>query len=227
MNSNNNNNSSSQLFKIVILAGFILATVLLSIGSPYPEVMLLHHSATILIALFLIWVIKLKTLSNLSFVLIVFYALLHVLGARWTYLDVPYDLWSQRLLGLNLSDCFGWQRNQYDRLVHFAFGLLLWFPVVEIAQKWFGYKPSHSRYLAWEFIAMASLMYELFEWGLTFFVPENQAVEYNGQQGDIWDAQKDMALAVTGACLALLFNFIYRRCFKSRSKSGKTALSCD
>lgn len=191
-------------FKATTWILFVTISVLLSIGSPYPGVMLLHHSATLLIAVFLLYVISFRELSNISFALIAFYALFHVVGARWTYIDVPYDKWTEYLFGINLSECFGWQRNQYDRIVHFVFGLLLLYPVSEIANKWFAYKSSHSRYLAWEFIAMSSLVYELFEWLLTFFVPVNQVAEYNGQQGDMWDAQKDMALAVAGATISWL-----------------------
>jgi len=173
--------------------------------------MMLHHSATILTALFLIFVMIRNNLSNLSFLFIVLFILLHVIGAKWTYLDVPYDQWWKWLTGNTLSSFFGWERNQYDRLVHFGFGLLIWFPAYEILHHWFGYKNTHARYVAWEFIAMTSVVYELFEWLLTLIAPASQASNYNGQQGDMWDAQKDMALAVLGAAIAwIVFLIIIR-----------------
>jgi len=46
-------------------------------------------------------------------------------------------------------------------------------------------------------------LYEMFEWGLTLVLSPEQAEAYNGQQGDFWDAQKDMALALSGALIAV------------------------
>ena len=101
------------------------------------------------------------------------------------------------------SDSFGWTRNHYDRLVHFAYGLLITVPFFE----WHYSKPS-SR---WDSAAIASLsfilatssIYEIFEWQLAQFAAPETAESYNGQQGDSWDAQKDMALAACGSLLSL------------------------
>lgn len=50
-----------------------------------------------------------------------------------------------------------------------------------------------------------SALYEIFEWGLTFALSPEDAGAYNGEQGDAWDAQKDMALALAGAAVGLIF----------------------
>jgi putative membrane protein len=55
--------------------------------------------------------------------------------------------------------------------------------------------------LIWLILA-TSLLYELFEYGLTLTLAPEMADSYNGQQGDIWDAHKDMALATIGALMA-------------------------
>ena len=65
---------------------------------------------------------------------------------------------------------------------------------------------------------MASVVYELFEWLLTLVAPANQADNYNGQQGDMWDAQKDMALALLGASMAWLA-FLIKKWYSSRNQS--------
>ncbi|MPL99453.1 hypothetical protein SDC9_45671 [bioreactor metagenome] len=194
--------------KYFLFLFFIATTIIFCFGSSYPELMMLHHSATILTAAFLIYIIVRNNLSNLSFLFIIIFILLHVIGAKWTYLDVPYDNWWKWLSGHTLSSVFGWERNQYDRLVHFGFGLLIWYPAYEILQRWFGYKPRHARYVAWKFIAMTSVVYELFEWLLTLVAPADQADNYNGQQGDMWDAQKDMALAILGAAVAWISYYL-------------------
>ncbi len=190
--------TSEKRIKTILFSFFIVVTIAFCFGSPYPELMLLHHAATILTAAFLAFVMLRNNLSNLSFGLIIVFILLHVIGAKWTYLDVPYDSWTNWLTGHSLSEVFGWQRNQYDRLVHFGYGMCLWLPAREILNRWYGYKPRQASDVAWEFIAMSSVMYEMFEWLLTIIAPADQADNYNGQQGDMWDAQKDMALAMLG-----------------------------
>ncbi|PKP02377.1 MAG: DUF2238 domain-containing protein [Bacteroidetes bacterium HGW-Bacteroidetes-6] len=204
--------------KLILFSFFIAITIAFCIGSPYPELMLLHHSATILTAAFLVFVIIRNNLSNISFAFIIAFILLHVIGAKWTYLDVPYDQWWKWLTGNTLSSVFGWQRNQYDRLVHFGYGLLIWFPAREILHRWYGYKPRHAAYVAWEFIAMSSVVYEMFEWLLTIIAPADQADNYNGQQGDMWDAQKDMALAMLGGIIAWIALSIKTRFLRKLEK---------
>lgn len=178
---------------------FIVVTLAFCFNSPYPETMMLHHAATILAAAFLIFVLVRNNLSNQSYIAIIVFIWLHAIGAKWTYLYVPYDSWITSVTGHSLSEWFGWQRNQYDRLVHLFYGILIWVPAREIFHKWYHFKPAAAAFAAWQFIAMSSLVYELFEWLLTLIAPASQAENYNGQQGDIWDAQKDMALAVGGA----------------------------
>ena len=64
-----------------------------------------------------------------------------------------------------------------------------------------------SLLLAWLTIQTFSLLYEVFEWMLTLFISGEGATDYNGQQGDIWDAQKDMALAMLGSTLMTIVYF--------------------
>lgn len=126
------------------------------------------------------------------------FMLLHAFAARWIYSYVPYDAWWQNLSGATVSSIFGFRRNHFDRLVHFWFGVLVYPAVSEIHRRR-GRTLGESRFLAVEFVAAASVLYELFEWGLTFLLSPEDAEGYNGQQGDVWDAHKDMALAIVGS----------------------------
>lgn len=200
----------SPVKKLFLFIFFIGITIVFCFGSPYPELMMLHHSATILAGLFLLYIMLRDNLSNTSFFMIILFTLLHVIGAKWTYLDVPYDAWYQWLSGSTLSDTFGWERNQYDRLVHFAYGFLIFFPAREIFQKWYKYSPKQALWSAFAFIASSSMFYELFEWVLSLLAPAAQAENYNGQQGDMWDAQKDMALASGAALFAIALRCFYK-----------------
>jgi putative membrane protein len=85
------------------------------------------------------------------------------------------------------------------------FGFLLVIPLVEIYTDWFKVPAKLSRHVALVFILATSMLYEVFEWLLSVFLSPEQADAYNGQQGDMWDPQKDMVLAMLGAILMILF----------------------
>ena len=84
------------------------------------------------------------------------------------------------------------------------YGFLLVIPLCEISKKWFLVPAKITRHFALLFILATSMGYEVFEWLLSVFLSPEQADAYNGQQGDMWDAQKDMALAMLGAILMIL-----------------------
>lgn len=116
---------------------------------------------------------------------------LHVLGARYLYSYVPYDDWSYWLWGKTVSGYFGFTRNHYDRLVHFAYGLLLVYPASEVLSRHCHVSLRVGGWLAVQFILATSALYEIGEWALAISVAPDWAEHYNGQQGDRWDAQKD------------------------------------
>ncbi|MET0248703.1 MAG: DUF2238 domain-containing protein, partial [Sphingobium sp.] len=86
----------------------------------------------------------------------------------------------------------------------FAFGALLTLPMVEVARRYEGMRSGAAGFLAFAVIGLASTLYEVFEWLLTVVAAGGTADYYNGQQGDMWDAQKDMGLALLGSLLALI-----------------------
>ena len=138
-------------------------------------------------------------------VLVCAFIVAHCIGARWLYSYVPYDDWARLLTGRTLTDVFSFQRNHYDRLVHVAFGLFFTRPAFEIFTRRFGLSATLARYTSIESILAASALYELFEWSLTLLLGGEDVEAYNGQQGDLWDAHKDMALALLGSLCTLPF----------------------
>ncbi|MGN7931283.1 DUF2238 domain-containing protein [Sphingopyxis sp. 22461] len=186
------------------LIGLLLALLLLAqIDQPYPEVALLQHIPTMLLIVAAPWLLRRWPLSTPAVACIVAFMVLHTLGGRYAYSNVPYDDWARALTGTSLSDTFGWTRNHYDRLVHFAFGALSVIPVAEIARRWGGLGPRGAALTVLGWVLAISSLYEIFEWLLTIVAAGETADRYNGQQGDIWDAQKDMALATLGAILGM------------------------
>jgi putative membrane protein len=185
---------------LALLAALLLAA---QIAQPYPDIALLQHIPTLVFLVASPWLLRRWPLSTASLACIVAFLALHTLGGRYAYSNVPYDDWSSALTGTTLSDAMGWTRNHYDRLVHFAFGALSVVPVAEISRRWGGLTPRGAALAVLAWVLAISCLYEMFEWLLTIVAAGETADRYNGQQGDIWDAQKDMALATLGAILVL------------------------
>lgn len=142
-------------------------------------------------------------LSRISYTLILLFLLLHEIGAHYTYAEVPYDQWSRDLLGLSLNDWLGFERNHFDRFVHFSYGLLLAYPIREIFIRVADVRGFWGYFLPLDLTMSTSMMFELFEWGAAEFFGGDLGVAYLGTQGDVWDAHKDMALASLGALIAM------------------------
>lgn len=143
-------------------------------------------------------------LSNLSYTLIFIFLSLHTLGAHYTYAEVPYDQWVKGLTGHTLSEALGWQRNHYDRLVHFCYGLMLAYPVREMFMRFVAVRGFLAYFLPLDLTMSTSMLYELLEWAAAELFGGDLGLAYLGTQGDVWDAQKDMALASLGALIAML-----------------------
>ena len=142
-------------------------------------------------------------LSRVSYTLIFLFLCLHTVGAHYTYSLVPYDAWSERLTGRTISDITGWQRNHFDRLVHLAYGLLLAYPAREVFLRVAAVRGFWGYYLPLDVVMATSMLYELIEWGAAELFGGDLGIAYLGTQGDVWDAQKDMALATLGAVIAM------------------------
>jgi putative membrane protein len=122
---------------------------------------------------------------------------------------VPYDEVFRGLTGNTISGIFGWERNHYDRFVHFAFGILALPPLSEILQRYCAFRPSVAAMMGMVFVLAIGAVYEILEWQVAMVFAPEFAESYNGQQGDIWDAQKDMALAWVGAALMIPIIFCW------------------
>jgi putative membrane protein len=190
---------AAQRWMIGALAAFLL---LMQIDPPFPETGLLHHAPTFALVLFLPGTLRRWPLPNAAVFCIVLFFALHTIGGRWTYTDVPYDAWAEALTGTTVSEIFGVTRNHYDRLVHLSYGLLAVLPVYEALRRHLELSHRVSLYIAVESVLAVSALYEVFEWGLSVAVAGDLAARYNGQQGDIWDAQKDIGLAFIGSLVS-------------------------
>lgn len=159
-------------------------------GSPWPVEQALHTSLTVVALGALWWVHRRVGLPVRVWGWALVFLTLHTIAARWLYSSVPYDDWTDALFGFRASELFGWRRNHFDRLVHFAYGLCLTMALRLIVPR------------ALELVLATSALYELLEWGIAMTLAPDMAEAYNGQQGDVWDPHMDMFLALLGALVA-------------------------
>ncbi|MCH8047691.1 MAG: DUF2238 domain-containing protein [Planctomycetes bacterium] len=191
------------LVQSAMLLAVVAALVRSCFGAPYPDDLALQHIMTVVALVALAASIVWFPLGHGPLAALLAFVLLHVVGARYLYSYVPYDRWAEQFLGVNISQTFSFERNHYDRLVHFGFGLLIAWPAREVVLRYIGAPRRWSYYLVVDFIIASSAMYELAEWMVAIGLSPEAAENYNGQQGDVWDAHKDMALAAGGALLSM------------------------
>jgi putative membrane protein len=141
--------------------------------------------------------------SRISYTLIFLFLCLHEVGAHYTYAEVPYDRWCEAIFGRTFNSVMGWQRNHFDRLVHFLYGLLLAYPIREMFHRVAAVKGFWGYFLPLDVTMSTSMLFELFEWVAAEIFGGELGIAYLGTQGDIWDAHKDMALASLGAVIAM------------------------
>lgn len=183
-----------------------LAAIAVSAIAPYDRRdWLLEHIPTALGLTFLVWYDRRpggQPLGDGHCTLVFVFLMLHVVGAHFLYSRVPYDAWSEALLGVRPSEWIGASRNHYDRFVHFLFGVLALPPLSELVRRHVAPGRGWNLVVAIAFIGLCSKVYELAEWLIAVLLSPEQAEAYNGQQGDMFDAQKDMGLAFLGSLLA-------------------------
>jgi putative membrane protein len=183
----------------------LLAALAVSATGPFDRRdWLLEHMPTAAAFLLLVWYERRPggaPLSNLAYTLVFLFTALHILGAHHLYSRVPYVEWWTWLSGAPAEAPTG-ARNHYDRFVHFSFGLLLLQPMAEVVRRHVARGAKAVVLVTIAFQAVLSTLYEVAEWVLAVVVSPDQAEAYNGQQGDFFDPQKDMALALLGALVA-------------------------
>ena len=211
--------------KVAIVLALIVITAIswITTDAKYMGVQYLHHLGTLLLVILLASDIIKRRMSMYAFVCVFIFAMIHIVGARYCYSYVPYNEWFAKL-GIVVQDLpTGAENvvhaNKFDRFVHAAFGVLLFPCLLHICLVWFKQKPLTSIFVAWLLIQTGSMIYETFEWGLSVVMSPSDTEGYNGQQGDMWDAQKDMALAMLGSTIMAIGYAIRYKLFAGTDKN--------
>lgn len=163
---------------------------------PFDRATWLMEVAPVLIALPVMWMTCRRfPLTAVLYVLIFLHAIVLMVGGAYTYARVPF--------GFEVAEWFDWQRNPYDRLGHFFQGFVPAMVAREILLR--GAYVRGRRMLAFIVVCIVlaiSATYELVEWAAAIALGQG-ADEFLGTQGDPWDTQNDMFMALVGAITAL------------------------
>lgn len=229
---------SHRTYLLILAFLFSLEWIGLAINPYYRNDWALENALVVLAVIVLAASYKYLLLSRISYTLIFIFLCLHEIGAHYTYAEVPYNAWFMSLTGVTLNDMLGWQRNNFDRVIHLSYGILLAYPIREVFLRVANVSGFWSYFLPLILTMATSMMFELFEWGAAVLFGGDLGMAYLGTQGDVWDGHKDMALASLGALVAMMFTTLlnaylqrdfakeWGRAYGSRTpnRSGKTKL---
>ena len=182
----------------MFVGGSVATILLLALSGlrPYDRATWLLEVAPVLIALPLLWYTRSRfPLTRLLYACIFLHAIVLMVGGAYTYARVP--------LGFAIQDAFDLQRNPYDKIGHFAQGFVPALAAREVLLR--GRYVRGRGMLAFLVVCVAlavSACYEFVEWGAALAMGQG-ADEFLGTQGDPWDTQSDMFMALIGAITAL------------------------
>ena len=197
---------STDRYPAILLSVFIVIWAALAIAPWYRQDWLLENLLVFIAVPLLAATSRSLRFSNHAYTCLFVFFVLHVIGAHFTYSEVPWREW------FNVTGAGGTSgRNHYDRFVHFSYGVLM-FPAV-----WELFAARSSPQRIWRyvmpvtFLLSHSVVYEMIEWGAAEVFGGDLGVAYLGTQGDEWDAQKDMAMAAAGTLTGLLLTLVLSR----------------
>jgi putative membrane protein len=195
-----------------LLAWYLIFSIAMAITPADRQFWAIASVLPILLVLWLVMTHRGLPLSNMSYILITLYLTLHTIGVHYTYAQVPAGMWIGQILDLN--------RNHFDRLVHFSFGFLLTYPLEEIFRLLAGVRGWLLYYLPLITVLGLSGLWEILESWVARLARPDLGLAVLGSQGDIWDAQRDMAAAFYGSILSVALSVLVRK-FLQASESAQ------
>jgi putative membrane protein len=168
-----------------------------------PEDWWAENGLVFLFAAALIATYKWLPLSDLSYLLIFVYLSLHEWGAHSRYAFLPMGEWMRNM--------FHTTRNDYDRVVHFGFGLFMAYPQREVLLRKARLAPGWALFLPVWLILGYGAFYELIEAVAATVLSPDAGDAFLGLQGDPWDTHKDMFMAFAGAIVAMIIIAVFAR----------------
>ncbi|WP_336788616.1 DUF2238 domain-containing protein [Paenibacillus sp. MMO-177] len=196
----------------ITIAVFTALWIIAAIRPSDWKIWAVENSLLVAFVIVLIVMYRKFPLSNLSYLLIAIFLAMHAYAAHYTYQHTPIDDWLKQLFHI--------KRGFYDRIVHFAFGLLIAFPVREAVQYFLKLHRKWPAYIVtFTMIMSASALYELLEMWSAYLFNKKMAAKYIGLEGDVFDSQKDMTSALGGALIAIVIFLILHRALNGKNNT--------
>lgn len=194
----------------IVFTIYIIFWGIMAINPKYPQDWLLENILVFIFFPFVFWMDKKYSYTILSIILLLIFASLHSLGSHYTYAEMEH---------FNvITQFFGFERNHFDRLVHFLFGLLTFRMLFEMISSW-ATTVKAALFFTFTMIVLISTVYEMLEWLAATILHPELGMAFLGTQGDVWDAHKDTAMAMLGALLNFAFYQSYKKLWLSKKAS--------
>jgi putative membrane protein len=187
----------------LLVAAYAVVWIVTAIAPLDRKDWLLENLLVVALVAIMVGTYRAFPLSDLSYLLVTAFMTLHAVGAHYTYANVPLGFWVQ--------NAFGFSRNHFDRIVHFSFGLLMAYPIREVFLRVANTRGFWAYYLPLDVTLAFSALYEIMEMVVATLVAPGTGDAWLGTQGDVWDPQKDMALAALGALLCMCVTALMRK----------------
>jgi putative membrane protein len=179
----------------LLLAVYVIVWTVLAVSPVDRKDWLLENLLAVSTASVLVLTYRRFAFSDVSYILITIFMILHAIGAHYTYARVPFGFW--------MKDVFDLSRNHFDRIVHFSFGFLLTYPAYELFLRAGSARRGWALLMAAIAVISLSGLFEVVESWVAQIASPELGDAYLGTQGDVWDAQKDMTLAIVGALITV------------------------
>jgi putative membrane protein len=194
---------SSNRFLHLMMVLFLGVWIVSAVRPEIPEDWFLENLLVFFLVALLAASYRWIALSDWSYLLIFVFLCLHECGAHYQYAVAVPGEWMKAILHT--------ERNHYDRLVHFSFGLLLAYPQREILMRRAGLRGVWGYVVPIFVTGGLSAIYEIIEAVVANIVDPADAAAFLGAQGDQWDSQEDMFMALAGAMVSMLMLGVIRR----------------
>lgn len=193
--------NTSSRYPRLLLSAFAVAWVALAIAPSYRQDWLLENVLVLIAVPLLVACHTRLRFSDTAYTGLFVFLLLHEVGAHFTYSEVPWRHW---LSGSAADGTLALSRNHFDRMVHFLYGLLITPMAVELLDARAPQRGMWRWLLPWLFVVSHATLFEIVEATAAVVFGGDLGEAYLGTQGDVWDSQKDSALAAVGAALAVV-----------------------
>lgn len=196
----------------IVFALYIIVWIIMAIDPKYPQDWLIENVLVFIFFPFILWMDKKHHYTLPSLVMLLLFASLHSLGSHYTYSEMEH---------FNaITHFFGFERNHFDRLVHFLFGLLVFRILFEMV---LDVTTTAKTALLFTFTVILSIssFYEMLEWLAAVILHPELGMAFLGTQGDVWDAHKDTALAMVGALINIMLYQNYKHLWHERKEKNR------